>query len=41
MMDANYIYCGDHVTINVTQIIMLYTLHLYSALCQLSLGEKR
>ena len=39
MMDVNQIYCGSHVTIYVSQIIMLYTLNIYSAVCKLYLNK--
>lgn len=35
MMDVDQTYCGNHFTINVSQIIMLSTLNLYSAVYQL------
>ena len=35
MMDVDQTYCGNDFTINVSQIIMLYTLNLYSAVYQL------
>ena len=39
MIDINYIYCGNHFMLYKSQIIMLYTLNLYSAACQLYLNE--
>ena len=35
MMDVHKTYCGNHFITNVIQIIKLYTLHLYRAVCQL------
>ena len=35
MIDVNLTYCGNYFTIYVSQIIMLYSLNLYSAVCQL------
>ena len=43
MMDVNWTYCGDHFTIYANRTIMLYTLNIYSDVCQLFLnktGEK-
>lgn len=43
MMDCNYTYRGNHFTIYANQIIILYILNLYSAVCPLYLnkiGEK-
>ena len=34
-------YCGNHFMVYVSQIIMLYTLNLYSAECQLYLNKTR
>ena len=38
MMDVHSIYCGHHLTMYVSQILMLYT-NLYSAVCQLYLNK--
>ena len=38
MMDVHHIY-GDYFMIYVSRIIMLYTLNLYSAVCQLYLNK--
>ena len=40
MMDVNLTYCDNHFTTYVNQIIMLYTLTLYSGICQLFLKKK-
>lgn len=34
-MDVNYTNCSNPIAIQVNQVIMLYTLNLYSAVCQL------
>ena len=39
MMDVNETYCGHHFTIYVSQTIMLYTLNLYSDVCQLYVNK--
>ena len=39
VMNVNSVYCGNHFTIYVTQIIMLHTLNLHSAVCQLYLSK--
>ena len=39
MMDVHYIYCGHHFMMYVSQIIMLYTLNLYSVVFQLYLNK--
>ena len=39
MMDVHYIYYGNHFMMYVSQIIMLYTLNLYRAVCQLYLNK--
>lgn len=39
MMDAYWIYCDGHFMKCVNQIIMLYILNIYSAVCQLCLNE--
>ena len=41
MTDVHYIYCGDHFMMCVSQIFMLRTLDLYSAVCQLHLNKTR
>ncbi|XP_067584279.1 polyamine-modulated factor 1 isoform X1 [Pseudorca crassidens] len=41
MMDINHTYCGNHLPIYLSQIIMLYTLNLQGAVCQLCLNETR
>lgn len=44
MMDVNETCCGNHSAIYINQNIMLYTLNLYSNICQLllnKLGGKR
>ena len=33
IMDVHQIYCGNHLMINISQIIMLYILNSYSAIC--------
>ena len=38
-MDVHWIYCGHHFMMYVSQIIMLYTLNLYSAVCQFYLNK--
>ena len=38
-MHVNYTYCGNHFITYVSQIIMLHTLSLYSAACQLCLNK--
>ena len=35
MMDVHYTYCATHFMIYMSQIIMLYSLNIYSAVCQL------
>ena len=39
MMDVPLTYCGHHFMMCISQIIMLYTLNLYSAVCQLYLNK--
>ena len=39
MMNVHCTYCGHHFMMYVSQIIMLYTLNLYSAVCQLYLKK--
>ena len=39
-MDVHWNYCGNHLTMYVSQIILLYTLNLYSAACQLYSNKK-
>ena len=39
MMNVIKIYCGNHFTMYVSQTIMLYTLNLYSVVCQLYLNK--
>ena len=34
-----FIYCGNHFIIYVSQVIMLHTLNLHSAICQLYLNK--
>lgn len=41
MMNANQTFCGDHFTIYLSQIIILYTLNLHSAACQLYINKLR
>ena len=41
MMDIHQTYCGHHFMMQVSQIIMLYTLNLHSAICQLYLNKTR
>ena len=38
-MDINWTYCGNHFTICVNQIIILYALNLYSDVYQLFLNK--
>ena len=38
MMDVHQTYCDNHFMTYVSQISMLYTLHLYSDVCQLYLN---
>ena len=38
-MDVQYTYCGKHFMMYVGQIIMLYTLILHSAICQLYINK--
>ena len=38
-MDIHETYCDNHFRMYVTQIITLYTLNLYSAVCQLCLNK--
>ena len=38
MMDVHYPYC-NHFMMEVSQITMLYTLNLYSVVCQLHLNK--
>ena len=38
-MDVSLTYCNNHFTIYVNQTIMLYTLNLYSDVCQLFLNK--
>ena len=38
-MDVSWTYCGNHFTIYVNQIIMLYVYNLYSDVCQLFLNK--
>lgn len=40
-MDVGWTYCGNHFTIYVSQIIMLYALDLHSDICQLFLNKKK
>ena len=39
-MDVHWNCCGNHLTMYVSQIILLYTLNLYSAACQLYSNKK-
>ena len=39
MMDVHYTYCGNHFMMYLSLIIMLYTLNLYSGVCQLHLNK--
>ena len=39
--DVHQTYCGNHFMMYVSQIIMLYTLNLHSAACQLNLNKTR
>ena len=39
MVDVEQIYCDNHFMIFVSQIIMLYTLNLYTVVCQLHLSK--
>lgn len=41
VMDVNQTYCGNHFTIYLSQIILMYTLNLYSVVCQLYLNKTR
>ena len=41
MMDDNYIYCGNHFLIYVSQVIMLYTLNFHSSTFQISIDFER
>ena len=38
-MDVNENYCGDHFIEYVSQIFMLYTLDLYTVICQSYLNK--
>ena len=38
-MDVHWTYCGHHFMAYVSQIIILCTLNLYSAVCQLYLSK--
>ena len=38
-VDVHYTHCGKHSMMYVSQIIKLYTLNLYSAVCQLYLNK--
>lgn len=39
MKNVNWIYCSKHFMIHVSQIILLYTSHLYTAICQLYVNK--
>ena len=39
MMGVHWTYCCDHVIMYVSQIITLYTLNLFTAVCQLYLNK--
>ena len=39
MMNVHWIYCGNYFLMYVSQMIMLFTLTLYSAICQLYLNK--
>ena len=41
MMNVNQMFCGDHFTVYLSQIIVLYTLNLHSVVCQLYLNKLR
>ena len=41
MMGVNGIFRGNHFMIYVNQMIMLYTLNLYNAICQLYLNKAK
>lgn len=40
-MDANYIYCDNHVAIYVCQVIILYTLNLHNVVSQSYLNKAK
>lgn len=40
-MGIHSTYCGNHFMMYTSQIIMLYTLNLYSTICQLYLNKTR
>ena len=39
MMDVHRTYCENHFMMNISQIIILYTLNLYSAVWQVQLNK--
>ena len=39
IMDCHQPYCDNHFMMYTSQIIMLYTLNLYNAVCQLQLNK--
>ena len=41
MTDVHWTYCGNHFLMYLSQIIMLYIINLYSAVCQLYLKTER
>lgn len=41
MMDVNQTYCGNHSTTHISQVMVLYTLNLYSVIYQyISIKQK-
>ena len=39
MMDVNETHCDNNFVVDVSQIVMLYALHLYTAICQKYLNK--